>query len=104
MNFKSYLSNHRGEAARIARAEGVAPISVWEWADKQVPAKRVLSIWLLTDGEVTPHEMRPDLYPPGVVEFCRRALLSRIFHRKNKSADSPPAPPEPDEETPEPTS
>lgn len=67
MKFIKYLKKHRGEAARIARAESVHPVSVWEWAEKQVPAKRVLPIWRETKGKVTPHEMRPDLYPKGVV-------------------------------------
>lgn len=69
MKLKLYLEKHRGTAVRIAKAEGVAPISVWEWADKQVPAKRVLPIWRITGGMVTPHEMRPDLYPADVVEI-----------------------------------
>lgn len=73
MDLMVFLVEHRGAAVKIAKAEGVAPSSVWEWAEKQVPAKRVLPIWRITGGAVRPHDMRPDLYPADVVEIVGEA-------------------------------
>lgn len=54
-----------GSQAALAKAIGVKPQHVWNWLhrDKQVPAEQVLPIEAATDGKVTRHELRPDLYP-----------------------------------------
>lgn len=41
----------------------VSPQGVAKWADAGVPSERVLRIAEATGFEVTPHELRPDLYP-----------------------------------------
>lgn len=54
----------KGKAA-LARAIGVTPQTVQQWANQQrpVPAERVLSIESATGGVVSRHELRPDIYP-----------------------------------------
>lgn len=47
----------------LARALGLRPMTVAQWMVRGVPAERVLSIAEATDFAVTPHEIRPDLYP-----------------------------------------
>ncbi len=36
---------------------------VVHWRNRGVPAERVLEIEAATEGKVTRHELRPDLYP-----------------------------------------
>ena len=50
-----------GSAANLARILGIRPQAVYQW--NQVPAERVIQIERATDGAVTRHELRPDLYP-----------------------------------------
>jgi DNA-binding transcriptional regulator YdaS (Cro superfamily) len=55
-----------GSQAALAKALGVKPQHVWNWLnrDQRVPAEQVLPIEAATEGKVTRHELRPDLYPP----------------------------------------
>lgn len=41
----------------------VSPQGVSKWAEAGVPGERVLPICRHIEYEVTPHELRPDLYP-----------------------------------------
>ncbi len=53
-----------GSARALALKLGVSPMTVSYWQSRsegQVPAARVISIFQVTG--VTPHELRPDLYP-----------------------------------------
>lgn len=51
-----------GSQAEVARKFGLSREAIRKWK-KQVPAGRVLRIEKLTNGAVTRHELRPDLYP-----------------------------------------
>lgn len=46
----------------VSRRLGVDKATVTRWAQKRVPAERVLEIERLTG--VSRHQLRPDLYPP----------------------------------------
>ncbi|HGM5416880.1 transcriptional regulator [Serratia plymuthica] len=50
-----------GNANTLGRALGVSRMAVCLWKKNGVPSDRVLSIYSATG--VTPHELRPDLYP-----------------------------------------
>ncbi|EPK7283707.1 TPA: transcriptional regulator [Citrobacter farmeri] len=50
-----------GSASALGAAIGVSKMAVSLWRKNGVPADRVLSIFNATG--VTPHELRPDLYP-----------------------------------------
>ncbi|EMP7085686.1 TPA: helix-turn-helix domain-containing protein [Klebsiella pneumoniae] len=53
-----------GTATKLASMLGIKPMSVSRWKNRYrgvVPAERVLQIYNTTG--VTPHELRPDLYP-----------------------------------------
>jgi DNA-binding transcriptional regulator YdaS (Cro superfamily) len=53
-----------GSARKLASAIGVSGMAISQWRKKYsgaVPASRVLAIFQATG--VTPHELRPDLYP-----------------------------------------
>jgi DNA-binding transcriptional regulator YdaS (Cro superfamily) len=53
-----------GSQAELARQLGIGVAAVTHWKRRgRIPADRVLSIERLTNGQVTRHEMRPDLYP-----------------------------------------
>jgi len=54
-----------GSQAELARRIGKKQAHVWNWLnrDSQVPAEAVLSIEAATNGKVTRHDLRPDLYP-----------------------------------------
>ncbi|HDV8498262.1 TPA: helix-turn-helix domain-containing protein [Enterobacter bugandensis] len=53
-----------GTATKLASMLGIKPMSISRWKNRYrgvVPAERVLQIYNTTG--VTPHELRPDLYP-----------------------------------------
>ena len=67
-----------GNRSALARLLGVTPQAVQSWcATGVVPAKRVLDIERATDGEVTRHELRPDLYPCGTTTNLKAYLATR---------------------------
>ncbi|HDT5731162.1 transcriptional regulator [Enterobacter roggenkampii] len=50
-----------GSASTLGALIGVSKMAVSLWRRNGIPAERVLSIYGVTG--VTPHELRPDLYP-----------------------------------------
>lgn len=53
-----------GSGSALARRLGVSPMTVSYWRSRSagiVPVERVIAIFELTG--VTPHELRPDIYP-----------------------------------------
>lgn len=53
---------------KLAEKIGTTQSMVWYWltrAKKGVPAEFVLKIEAATDGKVTRHELRPDIFPPS---------------------------------------
>jgi len=54
-----------GSQVALAKAVGKTQKHVWNWInrDKRVPAEYVLLIEKATQGKVTRHELRPDIYP-----------------------------------------
>ena len=63
MDLKTYLRQKNGSVQLIADAFGVTTQAVYGWCKLRIPAERVLGIFQITDGAVTPSEMRPDIYP-----------------------------------------
>ncbi|QCD02254.1 Rha family transcriptional regulator [Citrobacter portucalensis] len=64
MNGLTKAIKSAGTATNIATMLGIKPMSVSRWKNRYqgvVPADRVLQIYAATG--VTPHELRPDLYP-----------------------------------------
>lgn len=56
-----------GSQAELARRIGKKQAHVWNWLnrDKIVPAEAVLAIEHATDGVVTRHDLRPDIFGPA---------------------------------------
>lgn len=54
-----------GGQSALARAIGKRQSHIWTWInrDKRVPAEAVIPIERATEGQVTRHQLRPDLYP-----------------------------------------
>ncbi len=52
-----------GSAAELARRCGVSAQGVTNWRARGVPYDQVLVIASATGWAVTPHELRPDIYP-----------------------------------------
>ena len=90
-----------GGQTQLARLLGVKQANVWHWLKKadRVPGEYVLAIEKATGGEVTRHQLRPDLYPdpnsadasPAIAEedLWRAqlyALLGRSLARRPDSA------------------
>ena len=64
MNGLTKAIKFAGTATNLATMLGIKPMSVSRWKNRYqgvVPADRVLQIYAATG--VTPHELRPDLYP-----------------------------------------
>ena len=54
-----------GSARELARRVGVSPQSVWLWRKgKSISAERALDIESATNGVVSKHDLRPDLWGP----------------------------------------
>lgn len=53
-----------GSQSRLATALNLKPMAISQWKRRgRIPVEHVLAIEQLTGGQVTRHEMRPDLYP-----------------------------------------
>mgnify|MGYP001214907597 CR=1 FL=1 len=53
-----------GSQTALARLLEIKPQSVQQWVkSSKVPAERVLDIEKATNGKVTRHQLRPDIYP-----------------------------------------
>jgi DNA-binding transcriptional regulator YdaS (Cro superfamily) len=53
-----------GSQGKLAAAIGTKQQNVWKWIKRgSVPAEFVLPIERATEGAVTRHELRPDIYP-----------------------------------------
>lgn len=54
-----------GGQTQLARLLGVKQANVWHWLNKadRVPGEYVIAIEKATGGEITRHDLRPDLYP-----------------------------------------
>ena len=54
-----------GSQSALARALGKQPGHVWWWLRRsgRAPAEYVIAIESATNGRVTRHELRPDIYP-----------------------------------------
>lgn len=55
-----------GGQTALAKSVKVKQGHIWHWLNKsdgQVPPKMVLSVSRATGWQVTPHELRPDIYP-----------------------------------------
>lgn len=51
-------------AVNLARAVGVSPQALQQWVNRDhVPATQVLKVSAAVGYQVTPHQLRPDLYP-----------------------------------------
>ena len=65
MQLAEYLAKSDMNASELARRIGVSRQMVSQWIHgiRQVAAERVLTIERETDGKVSRHELRPDIYP-----------------------------------------
>jgi DNA-binding transcriptional regulator YdaS (Cro superfamily) len=53
-----------GSQRALAQRLGIGDMAISGWKRRgRIPASRVLEIERITNGQVTRHEMRPDLYP-----------------------------------------
>lgn len=64
-----------GSQAELARRIGKKQAHIWNWLnrDKQLPAEVVLAIEGATEGRVTRHELRPDIFGPAPKPERKRA-------------------------------
>jgi len=52
-----------GSQSELARRLNIEPMTVSQWKTRgRIPAERVPSICEASGGEISPHELRPDLY------------------------------------------
>lgn len=54
----------------------VSPQGVGKWAEKGIPPERVIALARATGFRITPHQMRPDIYPlptDGIPDDARAA-------------------------------
>lgn len=60
-----------GGQSALARALKVSQGNIWNWLhrNKRVPAGRVLAVEEATEGKVSRHDLRPDLYPKDAMRL-----------------------------------
>lgn len=54
------MDAERGRGSDLARALGVTPGAIWQWAEERVPAERIFRVSELTGIPI--QELRPDLF------------------------------------------
>lgn len=55
-----------GSQSELARRLGVTQTHVWNWINRshgKIPSEYAIPIETATEGAVTRHQLRPDLYP-----------------------------------------
>ena len=62
MNLREYLTSHSTFTA-FGKIFGLSQPAVTSWVKSGVPAERCYAVAKATGFLVTPHELRPDLYP-----------------------------------------
>ena len=62
MNLREYLTSH-STFTDFAKRLDVSQPCITHWVKNGVPGERALSVAKATGFLVTPHELRPDLYP-----------------------------------------
>ncbi|HHR6030402.1 TPA: transcriptional regulator [Providencia alcalifaciens] len=64
-NFTEKAIRAIGQPSAVSRLFGFnSPQSVFNWIkNNKVPAERVIQLCHLGDWQVSPHQLRPDLYP-----------------------------------------
>jgi len=64
MNIRAYLKKHDLSQDAFAQQIGVTQGAVWQWINSysRVDARRAKDIEEKTNGEITRHDLRPDLY------------------------------------------
>lgn len=67
VNIKTYLKKHELTQEDFAIKLGVSQGLIWQWLDgrTRITAERAVEIEEKTDGEITRHDLRPDLYLPA---------------------------------------
>jgi DNA-binding transcriptional regulator YdaS (Cro superfamily) len=65
MLLHDYLETEKVSQTDFARRLGVTQGMVWQWLKgvRRISAEKVIAIETATDGKVSRHEIRPDLYP-----------------------------------------
>lgn len=61
---------------KLAQGLGVSHQAVRKYESSRVPAERVIDVAMLTGWKITPHQLRPDLYPlPGDALLCAEKIV-----------------------------
>ena len=63
MNQITEIIEFLGGPVKAGTALGVTYQAVKKWEKNRVPAEQVLSVVRAVSGRVSPHELRPDIYP-----------------------------------------
>lgn len=65
MKLKDFFEDKLATQGEIAAEVGVTQGYVSHWCNNRspIPAEKVLPLFWATGGRVSPHEMRPDIYP-----------------------------------------
>lgn len=65
MDLRTYLTESECSQGELARRINVTPGLVWQWLHgrRRIAAEQVLKIESATEGRVSRHDLRPDLYP-----------------------------------------
>ena len=65
MNAIDTAVRHFGNQGKLAAALNVTPMAVSQWRRRGVPAERCQAIAHATEGAVTVHDLRPDVFGPA---------------------------------------
>jgi DNA-binding transcriptional regulator YdaS (Cro superfamily) len=62
---RAYMTRNKVTQRQLAEQLKVTQGLIYQWLSghRQVSAEKVLAVCEATDWQVTPHELRPDIYP-----------------------------------------
>ena len=65
MKLSAYFTKYKVSQTEFGKRIGVTQGMVWQWLnnERRVSAEKVLAIEEATNGEVSRHDIRPDIYP-----------------------------------------
>lgn len=67
MTLPEYLAAKKISQADFGARCGVTQGAVSQWVRDGVPRERVVMVVAMTEGEVSAHDVAPDMYPSGFV-------------------------------------
>lgn len=74
MTLEEYIKISNLSQVEFGKMLGVTQSAIQDWLSDKIPVARVKQIEQMTAGQVSPYEMRPDVYPKNA-SWVRKSIM-----------------------------